>query len=316
MGRELRTTLDIRKTKEKLTENSGYRERMIADYNKRGRKERTFVVGQQVYIRNYQRGDKWIPGIVTQVLGGRMYEIHFGSGSRKAHADQMKGRPVPDPELLRLVQKRGPEAEQEQELPQRRSERSRKLTDRMRNYVENRERLSKNKYRVNLIRGISRVYDNEEDADIKGEGTVRSALMWTYTPTPGQPAVPAPPPPPPPVVASTPASGGSPIVIQLPPVVAAVSEVNFGVELQGSGKGNIQQPVQPHAGSAETSRGERPDGFRGRGLYRGRGSRRGRRGRRPTLRQELENMRILCAQLTAQIQEIGSSRRSGNDVEQ
>ncbi|KAK6022923.1 integrase core domain protein [Ostertagia ostertagi] len=122
MGRELRTTLDIRKTENKAAGDSAYRRRMIDDYNKRGRKERTFLVGQQVYLRNYQKGDKWIPGIVTGVLSRCMYNVHVGTGSRKAHADQLKERPVPEQEVMRAMRRSEPGPEGD--LPPRRSART------------------------------------------------------------------------------------------------------------------------------------------------------------------------------------------------
>ncbi|KAK6034269.1 hypothetical protein COOONC_28221 [Cooperia oncophora] len=230
MGRQLRTTLDIRKTKNKESGNSAYRERMIADYNKRGRKERSFTVGQQVYIRNYQKGDKWIPGIITQVLGSRMYDVHFGTGSRKVHTDQLKERLVPDDEAMLTTRKRNQTLEEE--LPQRRSGRTRKLTDKMQGYVEEMERSMRAKTRINKTDMISHVGGGER---IKGEEAVRWPFMWTYTPPPYQPSPTPPPYQPPPMPAGQLHTGTSPapIVIHLitPPTAANVEPLFVDVRV-------------------------------------------------------------------------------------
>ncbi|PIO67211.1 hypothetical protein TELCIR_11047 [Teladorsagia circumcincta] len=91
MGRSLRTTLDIIKTgKRKGT--SKCREEMKRNYD-RGKKERTFEVGQEVLIRNYTgAGDRWIPGMVMKVLGSSTYEVHYGMGKNGSKIAQSKYR--------------------------------------------------------------------------------------------------------------------------------------------------------------------------------------------------------------------------------
>ena len=70
MGRRLRTRLDlvlpsvqehVKQKQYKVLERS-------ANLN-----VRSFVEGENVLARNYQRKDKWIPGVVTKVLGSRHY---------------------------------------------------------------------------------------------------------------------------------------------------------------------------------------------------------------------------------------------------
>lgn len=42
-------------------------------------------------MRNYlSHGLKWLTGIVTKVCGSNTYEVHYGTGNRKVHADQLK----------------------------------------------------------------------------------------------------------------------------------------------------------------------------------------------------------------------------------
>ncbi|KAK5974947.1 hypothetical protein GCK32_006110 [Trichostrongylus colubriformis] len=100
-----------------------------------------------------------------------------------------------------------------EELPPRRSIRTRKLTERVKSYVKNGDRPWKLKDGVNRIDVLSRVNDKEEAEGIRSGHAVRLAMMWTYTPM-TTPAVPSPPPPPPLSTYSPPASSG-PIVIQL-----------------------------------------------------------------------------------------------------
>ena len=93
MGRKLRTALTIIRSGENEPINE-YREKMAE--NHRGKaKEREYKIGQEVYIRNYKdRGDKWLPGIVMEMTGANIYLIHFGTGSRWAHVDQIKPRVI------------------------------------------------------------------------------------------------------------------------------------------------------------------------------------------------------------------------------
>ncbi|KAK6009952.1 integrase core domain protein, partial [Ostertagia ostertagi] len=260
MGRELRTTLDVHKTKRKTLGDTSYRKRMKADYDRRGRAERAFVVGQQVYMRNYQKGDKWIPGIITQVVGKRVYEVHFGTGSRKAHADQLKERIMSEEDYALMTGKRIPV--QEQVLPLRRSSRTRKPTVRMRTYVEEREKPVRTRGSVKVVDVASHV----DGKSIKTGKRVNASFMWTYVPT--TPSYPAPPPPPPPTTPSAQMA-----TLPSPPIVIQVTS-----PAQGQGV--------PAVAAQGGARGTNPP-LRGVGAYRGRGVRRPRRERRVALRKEL-----------------------------
>lgn len=149
MGRNLRTTLDIVKSLKNRIGNK-YLEQMKSNYDKRV-KERTFEVGQQVYLRNYQSNqDKWVPGIVTERCGSNTYRVHFGTGSRLAHADQLKKRVIyweeeeeAGTEMEKRAKRSSPRGQSGEQLPQggggveQRSTRKRKMTEKMRGYVEN-----------------------------------------------------------------------------------------------------------------------------------------------------------------------------------
>ncbi|KAK6029503.1 integrase core domain protein, partial [Ostertagia ostertagi] len=150
MGRRLRTVFDIKKSGV-IARSNKYKEDMKKYYN-RGKKERKFGVGQEVFIRNYSGSEqKWIPGIITRVLGSCTYEVHYGVGQRKVHTDQIKERVIPwecteDYMLGKGDKSKGKSLEEETEVIRlRRSGRKRKETERMKEYREEKRR------RVNLI---------------------------------------------------------------------------------------------------------------------------------------------------------------------
>uniref|UniRef100_A0A0N4YFU7 Integrase catalytic domain-containing protein n=1 Tax=Nippostrongylus brasiliensis TaxID=27835 RepID=A0A0N4YFU7_NIPBR len=67
-GRNLRTTLDIIKIGQKEKPLSGYAANMKQVYDK-GKRERYFRIGQEVYVRNYgNTRDRWISRIVVKKL--------------------------------------------------------------------------------------------------------------------------------------------------------------------------------------------------------------------------------------------------------
>ncbi|KAM3838872.1 uncharacterized protein M6D78_005826 [Vipera latastei] len=54
---------------------------------------RSFKIGDLVWARNYGQGDKWVPGVVTDIMGPLSYTIE-GEGNRisKRHIDQLRKR--------------------------------------------------------------------------------------------------------------------------------------------------------------------------------------------------------------------------------
>lgn len=62
-------------------------------------KQRSFASGDDVLIRNYSYGPKWIPGVVQDCSGPLSYTVSVGSGQvMKRHVDQVRSR-LSDPEL-------------------------------------------------------------------------------------------------------------------------------------------------------------------------------------------------------------------------
>ena len=86
MGRRLRTHLDLLHpdTSRKVIE----KQDKLAKVTKRCRK---FVVGDRLYARNYRGNNKWIPVIVTRILGPVSYQVQTSSGStQRRHVDQLR----------------------------------------------------------------------------------------------------------------------------------------------------------------------------------------------------------------------------------
>lgn len=68
------------------------------------KKLRSLAPGDQVYIRNYSYGPKWIPAVIQDISGPLSYTVVIGSGqTMKRHVDQVRARlsdtvPSQDPE--------------------------------------------------------------------------------------------------------------------------------------------------------------------------------------------------------------------------
>ncbi|XGW34214.1 hypothetical protein V3C99_018217 [Haemonchus contortus] len=175
MGRSLRTTLDLMKAPSNPVWTPQMTQ-MKEQYDK-GVKERKFEVGQQVYLRSYQsRHEKWIPGVILEKVGSNTYRVHYGTGSRMAHADQIKKRVTfweeeEDPQKGRRPAGSGApqpgrrEGDSRKESP-RRTARKRKMTEKMKCYLaEKRSRTDKHLARIGLIR--RRDPDRKEAEGIK-----------------------------------------------------------------------------------------------------------------------------------------------------
>ena len=94
MERRLRTRLDLLiPSVEKHVEARQYSS-IVNRTAKRGMRQ--FQAGDAVLARNYGRGEKWIPGVVTEVLGSRHYMVEVFGNLWKRHVDQLLRRPIDD----------------------------------------------------------------------------------------------------------------------------------------------------------------------------------------------------------------------------
>ena len=60
---------------------------------------RQFHAGDPVLARNYSKGEKWMPGVITEVLGSRHYMVEVSGNLWKRHVDQLLSRAVNDDQL-------------------------------------------------------------------------------------------------------------------------------------------------------------------------------------------------------------------------
>ena len=62
-------------------------------------RERNFETGDDVFVRNYHHGDKWLPGTVEQKTGPVSYRVRLANGkTRRCHQDQVRKRSVEVPQ--------------------------------------------------------------------------------------------------------------------------------------------------------------------------------------------------------------------------
>ena len=92
MGRKLRSALDLAKPDLKGTV---VRQQERFCQNRKGQL-RQFVEGEEVYVRNFGKGDeKWLSGKIVRVTGPLSYEIELlDKGVVKQHVDHMRRRYV------------------------------------------------------------------------------------------------------------------------------------------------------------------------------------------------------------------------------
>lgn len=92
MGRRLRTRLDLLiPSVEKHVEARQY-STMVSRTANRGLRQ--FNAGDTVLARNYGKGEKWMRGVISEVLGSRHYMVEVSGNLWKRHVDQLLSRPV------------------------------------------------------------------------------------------------------------------------------------------------------------------------------------------------------------------------------
>lgn len=63
--------------------------------------ERTFKAGEQVFVRNYQSGERWIPGVIQDITGPVSMRVQLQDGRiRRYHLDQVRTRSVRAPRVV------------------------------------------------------------------------------------------------------------------------------------------------------------------------------------------------------------------------
>ena len=97
LGRRPRSRLDLLKphTAERV-ESSQLKQKEQHDLRSR---ERKLDVGENVFVRNYHRGDRWLPGVIKQRTGPVSFRVKLTDGrDRRCHQDQLRERSVEVPQ--------------------------------------------------------------------------------------------------------------------------------------------------------------------------------------------------------------------------
>ena len=99
LGRRPRSRLDLLKpnTAERVERN----QRKQKEQHDLRSRERNFGVGDDVFVRNYHHGNKWLPGVIQQKTGPVSYRVRLATGKdRRCHQDQVRKRSVEFPRVL------------------------------------------------------------------------------------------------------------------------------------------------------------------------------------------------------------------------
>lgn len=87
LKRSLRTRLDVMRPS--LEDKVVAKQQDQKKYHDQHARERTFSVNQEVMVRNWREGPKWVRGTVQRKLGALSYEVEVGSQVWRRHANQL-----------------------------------------------------------------------------------------------------------------------------------------------------------------------------------------------------------------------------------
>ena len=96
LGRRPRSRLDLLKpnTAERVERQQA---KQVKQHDNRAR-ERSFEPGDLVYVRNYQSGNRWLPGVIQEKTGPVSFRAKMQNGQvRRCHVDQVRNRTVEEP---------------------------------------------------------------------------------------------------------------------------------------------------------------------------------------------------------------------------
>ena len=91
LGRRPRSKLDL--LRPNLAERVEKKQQSQKELHDSRSRERAFDIGTKVWVRNMQRGDKWLPGTIVSKEGSVTYHVEMRDGRvRKCHTDQIRVR--------------------------------------------------------------------------------------------------------------------------------------------------------------------------------------------------------------------------------
>ena len=98
LGRRPRTVLDL--VKPHTAERVEHKQQQQKARHDASARERTFKVGDLVWMKNHGPGDNWLPGTVDASAGPVNFTVKLDDGRlRKCHTEQLRRRQAPNPEV-------------------------------------------------------------------------------------------------------------------------------------------------------------------------------------------------------------------------
>ena len=91
MGRKLRSRLDLIKPNlvRRVHDKQGEQQR----HHDQHTKQRTFAVGERVYVKNHRGGVPWLPGVIAQATGPVSYRVEMVDGKIiRSHQDHIRSQ--------------------------------------------------------------------------------------------------------------------------------------------------------------------------------------------------------------------------------
>ena len=116
LGRRPRSHLDLLKpnTADRVERKQA---KQVQQHNTHSR-DRSFDSRDQVYVRNYQPGSRWLPGVIQDKTGPVSYRVRMlDDRIRRCHLDQIRRRTVEEPLVLEEVSTQGEALPQESSMP-------------------------------------------------------------------------------------------------------------------------------------------------------------------------------------------------------
>ena len=98
LGRKLRSRLDL--LKPNIGQKVAAKQQQQKNFHDTHCRERTFSVGERVFIKNNAKGQKWIPGSITKQTGPVSFKVKLHNGKIiRCHQDQLRKREIDDSAL-------------------------------------------------------------------------------------------------------------------------------------------------------------------------------------------------------------------------
>ena len=119
LKKQPRTRLDL--LKPNTAERIEQKQQKQKDRHDAKSKDRTFKSGDQVYVKNYLRVDKWLPGVIIETITSQMFKVKLSGGRvHRCHVEQIRRRDSDVPDNSEIPIPRPPEAtETPRDLPAR-----------------------------------------------------------------------------------------------------------------------------------------------------------------------------------------------------